>query len=165
MQEKLTWAFQLYDLDNDGSITREEMLQIVEAIYKMVGSMVKLPQDEDTPEKRVDKIFSMMDKVRFSAISEQAMAMANASFRRTRMGVSASKSSRRDPSAILRWSRLFPSTTALCNSRMRLYCLTVSSCYPPRRLVFRVLFSRSFSRFFENIGGANLAAGADRSSL
>lgn len=27
----------------------------------MTGQMVKLPADEDTPEKRVDKIFRMMD--------------------------------------------------------------------------------------------------------
>jgi Ca2+-binding EF-hand superfamily protein len=27
----------------------------------MTGQMVKLPPDEDTPEKRVDKIFRMMD--------------------------------------------------------------------------------------------------------
>ena len=39
MEDKLDWAFQLYDIDGDGKISYE-----------------------DTPEKRVRKIFRMMDK-------------------------------------------------------------------------------------------------------
>ncbi|KAG9317581.1 hypothetical protein JVU11DRAFT_1789 [Chiua virens] len=62
LDEKLKWAFQLYDIDKDGFITYDEMLQIVAAIYKMTGQMVKPPADEDTPEKRVHKIFSNMDR-------------------------------------------------------------------------------------------------------
>uniref|UniRef100_A0A673IC62 Neuronal calcium sensor 1-like n=1 Tax=Sinocyclocheilus rhinocerous TaxID=307959 RepID=A0A673IC62_9TELE len=62
LDEKLRWAFKLYDLDNDGFITRDEMLNIVDAIYQMVGNTVELPEEENTPEKRVDRIFAMMDK-------------------------------------------------------------------------------------------------------
>ncbi len=51
-------AFQLYDIDKDGTITYDEMLQIVQAIYKMTGEMVKLPADEDTPEKVVLSLHS-----------------------------------------------------------------------------------------------------------
>ncbi|KAK9456611.1 hypothetical protein V1511DRAFT_456750 [Dipodascopsis uninucleata] len=62
VEEKLLWSFQLYDIDNDGKISYSEMLAIVEAIYKMVGTMKQLPEDEATPKKRVDKIFAAMDK-------------------------------------------------------------------------------------------------------
>ncbi|KAI0231550.1 Neuronal calcium sensor 1 [Lamellibrachia satsuma] len=61
LDEKLDWAFSLYDLDNDGYVTRNEMVDIVDAIYSMIGDMIDLPEDEDTPEKRVNKIFMQMD--------------------------------------------------------------------------------------------------------
>lgn len=43
------------------------MLSIVGSIYKMVGLTVKLPKEENTPEKRVDRIFRVMDKVSYNS--------------------------------------------------------------------------------------------------
>ncbi|XP_076343234.1 frequenin-1-like [Tachypleus tridentatus] len=62
LDEKLVWAFKLYDVDNDGFITREEMYSIVDAIYKMLGSKVQPEDNEDNPKRRVAKIFEQLDK-------------------------------------------------------------------------------------------------------
>ncbi|XP_059477008.1 frequenin-1-like [Neocloeon triangulifer] len=60
IDEKLHWAFKLYDLDNDGFITRDEMYNIVDAIYRMAGTTLSEESGEGAREK-ADRIFSSMD--------------------------------------------------------------------------------------------------------
>ncbi|KAG0422619.1 hypothetical protein HPB47_001578 [Ixodes persulcatus] len=55
-------AFKLYDVDNDGFITRDEMYNIVDAIYQMLGNQTKESEQEESPQERVDKIFDQLDK-------------------------------------------------------------------------------------------------------
>ena len=63
MDERLAWVFRLYDLDEDGFISRAEMLCIVDAVFRMLEPTADLPESENTPQKRVDKIFKTMDLV------------------------------------------------------------------------------------------------------
>lgn len=65
LESKLKSAFKMYDLDSNGFISREEMTNIVKAIYKLVGV-----EDESKSKKRVDYIFSVMDKNHDENISE-----------------------------------------------------------------------------------------------
>ncbi|CBY13102.1 unnamed protein product [Oikopleura dioica] len=69
LDEKLEWAFRLYDLDNDGTITRKEMTAIVEAIFSMVGENEK--KESCTPQERVNKIFDKMDKDGNGSLSKE----------------------------------------------------------------------------------------------
>ena len=47
-QEKLEWIFKMYDLNGDGTISMEEMVEVFQAIYDMVGHLVQL-KDEVGP--------------------------------------------------------------------------------------------------------------------
>lgn len=61
---KLEWAFSLFDVDKNGYITKSEVKEICTAIFKMIPreDLSALPQDENTPEKRADKLWKVFDK-------------------------------------------------------------------------------------------------------
>ncbi|CAL4075601.1 unnamed protein product, partial [Meganyctiphanes norvegica] len=62
LRNAISWGFALCDIENRDFPTGSEMSNVLSAIYKMVGSVMKMPEDESTPEKRTDKIFRQMDK-------------------------------------------------------------------------------------------------------
>lgn len=59
----ISGAFRLYDLDRSGSVEKEEMLTVIDAILTMTGT------DED-PEEKTNQIFEAMDKVKITLFSQ-----------------------------------------------------------------------------------------------
>ncbi|XP_028830139.1 calsenilin isoform X7 [Denticeps clupeoides] len=62
VNEKLRWAFNLYDINKDGYITKEEMLAIMKSIYDMMGRYTSPCVKEDAPLEHVEKFFQKMDR-------------------------------------------------------------------------------------------------------
>ncbi|KAM7009911.1 A-type potassium channel modulatory protein KCNIP2-like [Tautogolabrus adspersus] len=60
--DKLNWAFNLYDLNKDGCITREEMTDIMNSIYDMMGKYTYPNMRDSAPKDHVDNFFQKMDK-------------------------------------------------------------------------------------------------------
>jgi len=59
-EEKLEWAYQMYDIDGNGTIERSEMVEIIKAIYSMLGADES--NIEVSPQDRTDEIFDKMDE-------------------------------------------------------------------------------------------------------
>ncbi|XP_064486495.1 neuronal calcium sensor 2-like isoform X2 [Ornithodoros turicata] len=59
-EERLKWAFRMYDINKDGRIEQKEMIKIIQALYEMLGPGATA--EEDTPEERTKLVFSKMDK-------------------------------------------------------------------------------------------------------
>lgn len=69
IEEKLRWTFSLYDLNGDGYITKEEMTEIVTAIYDLMGKIVEPMIDDDAIREKVERLF----QVSFSHITSMTL--------------------------------------------------------------------------------------------
>ncbi|XP_065643638.1 neurocalcin homolog isoform X4 [Hydra vulgaris] len=67
MEEKLRWAFMVYDVDGNGSITSNEVLAIVKSIKKMIGNI----NDKNASDERILSLFSKFDKNHDNKLSLQ----------------------------------------------------------------------------------------------
>merc|ERR1711915_690645 len=56
-EDKLKWAFRMYDVDGNGWIDLVEMTVIVRSIYRMSGCS----EQKETADQRAMKIFTQMD--------------------------------------------------------------------------------------------------------
>ncbi|XP_034275398.1 recoverin [Pantherophis guttatus] len=70
---KLEWAFSLFDVDRSGEISKNEVLEIIAAIFKMIPpeEQKALPDDENTPQKRADKLWAYFGKGDADKIAEK----------------------------------------------------------------------------------------------
>ncbi|XP_034456888.1 visinin-like [Hippoglossus hippoglossus] len=61
---KLEWAFSLFDVDKNGYITKSEVKEICTAIFKLIpkDELATLPNDENSAEKRADKLWKFFEK-------------------------------------------------------------------------------------------------------
>ncbi|TWW78865.1 Kv channel-interacting protein 4 [Takifugu flavidus] len=62
VNDRLNWAFNLYDLNKDGCITKEEMLDIMKSIYDMMGKYTYPTMQDDAPREHVESFFQKMDR-------------------------------------------------------------------------------------------------------
>ncbi|XP_069822004.1 guanylyl cyclase inhibitory protein-like [Dendropsophus ebraccatus] len=70
-EDKLKWSFRLYDKDNDGAITRSEMLDIMKTVYKMSVAASIAKVNPLSAEECTNRIFIRLDKDHDAIISLQ----------------------------------------------------------------------------------------------
>ena len=60
LEQKLEWAFKVYDINGDGFITQKEMVEVLWATDKVMNSQ-NLEEDQARSWTRVDEIFKHLD--------------------------------------------------------------------------------------------------------
>ncbi|XP_038016368.1 calsenilin-like isoform X2 [Motacilla alba alba] len=60
-QQKLRWAFDLYDVNKDGYVSKEDMLEIMKSIYAMMGRCTEPALGASAPAQHVELFFQDKD--------------------------------------------------------------------------------------------------------
>ncbi|KAL5104210.1 Calcium-binding protein NCS-1 [Taenia crassiceps] len=73
VEEKINWAFDLYDQDKNGVITLNELTTMLNALYKLVGALdtSQLPPGHLTPEQHAAAIFEKLDVNKDGTLSRE----------------------------------------------------------------------------------------------
>lgn len=73
LQDKISWIFSLYDINHDGLITKQEMTEVVGAIYELLGSYTEPVLEPGTVERHVNAVFDLIDTNRDGVITMDEM--------------------------------------------------------------------------------------------
>ena len=66
--EKLEWAFTMYDVNGDERISKKEMIDVVESMFDLLA---KDKRGNNDPKKHVDRIFERLDTNRDNFVSRE----------------------------------------------------------------------------------------------
>lgn len=59
--ERLRWTFKLYDLNNDGCISREELSEVILSIHELMGRRPHQPEDDRKARDQVRLLHYIVD--------------------------------------------------------------------------------------------------------
>ncbi|XP_015504239.1 calsenilin isoform X1 [Parus major] len=98
-QQKLRWTFDLYDVNKDGYISKEDMLEIMKSIYAMMGRCTEPALGASAPAQHVELFFQKMDRNRDGVVTfEEFLATCQEANKKFQV--------RRNPACgSLRWDR------------------------------------------------------------
>jgi Ca2+-binding EF-hand superfamily protein len=68
LDEKLRWIFNLYDINRDGKVTKDELLLVITSVYELMGSFTEPAIDSNSPKQHVEIVFKVISFFFFKLI-------------------------------------------------------------------------------------------------
>lgn len=59
LDEKLEWTFQLYDVNGDGFISKDEMTEVMTSVYELMGKVPEGCKEENQIKAKVENMFKV----------------------------------------------------------------------------------------------------------